>query len=314
MPLKMLLPLLLLCTPVCAPAGAAPGFPIRAHAVADNVYAVITPVRTLPDATNRGWNSNSAFVVTDEGVMLFDSGSSLAIGGALRETIAGVTDQPVRWIINSHAHGDHWLGNAAFADTVETIYASTTVSETIQTDGPVWVERFNRMTGGATGDSPILPPTQRIDVETELRFGATRVVVFPSGNSHSPGDLLAWLPDSRVLLSGDVVYSDRMPSTNASDLQQWMVLLSELEGLEPRVVVPGHGQLTDVRGLTRLREMFSIIWQVVARGVDQGKAAYELVPEVSAALAPFEDDYPGLDEKLKRDIPHVYLQVEAARF
>jgi len=97
-------------------------FPMEATRVADNIYAIVTPTRELPNPENRGWNSNSAFVVTSSGVILFDTGSSVEIGKAIKQTIASVTGQPVRWIINSHAHGDHWLGNAVFKDTVKNIY------------------------------------------------------------------------------------------------------------------------------------------------------------------------------------------------
>lgn len=289
-------------------------FSMRAEQVADNVYAIITPTRELPNPDNRGWNSNSAFVVTGAGVLLFDTGSSTAIGEALKETIASVTRQPVRWIINSHAHGDHWLGNAVFTDSVQQIYASTEVIARIQSDGQRWVEQFKRMTNGATGDSPIVLPNYPINQRTELTLGGRQFVIFPSGNSHSPGDLLLWLPGVQVLISGDVIYSDRMPSTNVSDLRQWMSLLTELEQLQPKVVIPGHGKLTDIHGITRLRELFITMWDAINAGYLAGKADYEMLDDVSRALAGFRRDYPGLDEKLKRDISHVYLQVEAASF
>ncbi|MGB0721239.1 MAG: MBL fold metallo-hydrolase [Gammaproteobacteria bacterium] len=299
------------------PAGhslAAEPFPMSADEVSPGVYAVITPSRALPNPQNRGWNSNSAFVVTEGGVLLFDTGSSIAIGHALKQTIASVTDQPVRWIVNSHAHGDHWLGNAVFKDTVEAIYSTGKVTRTVASEGQTWIELFDRMTGGITGSGEIVPPDTALDERTELTLGGKRLVLFPSGDSHSPGDVVLWLPDDRVLISGDVVYSDRMPSTNNSNLARWIELLDELRALDPKVVIPGHGSITDVAGLERLRSLLQAFWDAVANGVDEGMAAYELVDTVGVALAPYEADFPGLREKLKRDISHVYLQVEAAAF
>jgi glyoxylase-like metal-dependent hydrolase (beta-lactamase superfamily II) len=293
---------------------AAPSYAMHAEQVALGVYAVITPSRALPNPQNRGWNSNSAFVVTGDGVLLFDSGSSTAIGEALKRTIAGVTDQPVRWIVNSHAHGDHWLGNAAFRDSVEKVIASTPVGDSIESEGGTWVALFDRMTEGATGHSEIVPPDTRIDRRSEFALGGTRLEVFPSGNSHSPGDLLLWLPDARVLISGDVVYSDRMPSTNNADVAQWIRQLGELQALRPRVVIPGHGAVTDAAGLARLQAMLQAFWQAVARGYEAGKSDYEMTDDVIRALASFEPHYPGLADKVRRDISHVYLQVEAAAF
>ena len=289
-------------------------FPMSATQVAPGVYALLTPSRAFPNPENMGWNSNSAFVITDNGVLLFDTGSSTRIGEALKQTIATVTDQPVRWIVNSHEHGDHWLGNAAFSDTVETIYASKTVRDRIANDGKTWVDRFERMTEGATGPSAIVVPDQIIETRTHIKPGNTDIVLFPSGNSHSPGDILMWLPEQRVLVSGDVVYTDRMPSTFDSNLSQWMTLLDELEKLDPVAVIPGHGKIAGKEGITRLGQLFDELWQAVESGMDEGKADFEMVDDVASALEHFEEHYPGMDEKLKRDISHVYLQVEAAAF
>jgi glyoxylase-like metal-dependent hydrolase (beta-lactamase superfamily II) len=308
------LALLLLFSLTWSGVQAGSSYPMQAEQVAPGVYAVITPTRSLPNPQNRGWNSNSAFVVTGQGVLLVDSGSSTTIGEALRRVIAGVTDQPVRWIINSHGHGDHWLGNAAFKDTVEQVIATTQVQKIVRFDGKTWVDNFNRMTEGATGDSAVLPPDTVVDERTELDLGGNRVVVFPSGNSHSPGDLIAWLPAQRVLISGDVVYSDRMPSTNVSNLARWIEQLDELQALQPAVVIPGHGKVTDADGLMRLRRLLADYWQAVEKGYKAGKSDFEMVADVADALSGYRDDYPGMDEKIPRDLPHVYLQVEAASF
>ena len=170
------------------------------------------------------------------------------------------------------------------------------------------------MTAGATGASRVLPPSDTVDTPTELLLGGVPVHLFPSGNSHSPGDLLAWLPEQRVLFSGDVVYSDRMPSTNAGDIEQWIGFLDELVQLQPVAVVPGHGALTDVRGVQRLQALLRDLWQAVVDGYDAGLSDYEMVPGVIDALAAYRPFYPGLEDKLPRDISNLFLQVEAAAF
>ena len=289
-------------------------YDMQALAVADNVYAIVTPTRELPNADNGGWNSNSAFVVTGSGVLLFDSGSSTAIGRALEQTIAGVTAQPVRWIVNSHAHGDHWLGNAAFADSVEQIFASPEVAAAIKSGGATWVEQFDAMTGGITGDSQILAPDSIVEEAMKLSLSGEEIHFMLAGGSHSPGDLMLWLPRQQVLIAGDVVYSDRMPSTNAGDLRQWLETLDRLRQLQPRVVVPGHGAVTDIAGVERLHALLTELWTAVEAGVDEGLSDFEMLPQVSEALASYKSFYPGLDDKLKRDLSHVYLQVEAAAF
>ncbi|UCE89085.1 MAG: MBL fold metallo-hydrolase [Pseudomonadota bacterium] len=306
-----------LLTVLAAPCWSAAGvddYPMTAQAIAPGVYAVLTPARDFPNAQNKGWNSNSAFVVTDGGVLLFDTGTSQTIGEALKRAIAKVTDQPVRWIVNSHGHGDHWLGNAAFYREGVTIYASPRVKQRVETEGQEWISRFERMTDGATGHSDVIVPNFEIDERTEAVIGGLRVVFIPSGNSHSPGDILVWLPQRKVLLAGDVVYSDRMPSTFDSDVRQWIRFLGDLEAIKPVVVVPGHGAVTDAAALRRQREFLSTLWAVVKQGYEDGKTDFEIVPLAREALRQYKAGYPGFDDKLGRDVSHVYLQVEAALF
>lgn len=288
--------------------------PMKAKLVAPNVYAIETPSRELPNPENQGWNSNSAFVVTYSGVILFDTGSSSDIGVAIKKAIAQVTDQPVRWIINSHAHGDHWLGNAAFKVTVEAIYATEQVAKNITSEGKNWVDNFNKLTNGVTGESEILPPQIFISERTKIKLGDREITLFLSGDSHSPGGILMWLADDKVLITGDVIYSDRMPSTFDSNLPQWIKLLGELEAMQPNIVVPGHGVVTNVEGVTRLKNLLQIFWSAVETAYETDKSAYEMAPEVISTMSEFKDNYPGLSEKVQRDISKVYLQVEAASF
>jgi glyoxylase-like metal-dependent hydrolase (beta-lactamase superfamily II) len=287
-------------------------YAMRAEMVADGVYAVITPARDFPNPENKGWNSNSAFVVTKDGVLLIDTGSSETIGQALKKTIASVTDKPVRWIVNTHGHADHWLGNGAFAGTE--IIASSTVRGRIEKESADWVERFNSMTQGATGPSRVVKPTRVIDTRTVLSFGEVKVELIPSKDSHSPGDLAVWLPGKGALITGDVVYSDRLPATFDARLQQWATFLGELEALKPAKVIPGHGSVADVSAIRRQREYFDSLWKLVQAGYDEGKPDFEILPTVKKELAGYAKHYPDFDQYIGQTVSHVYLQVEANAF
>jgi len=289
-------------------------YAMQAEQVAPGVYAVVTPAKDFPNAENKGWNSNSVFVVTADGVLVFDTGSSETIGRALRQTIAKVTDKPIRWVINSHGHGDHWLGNGAFSGKGVEIISSEVVQARIRKEGPEWVERFRRMTDGATGDSAVVVPNQPVARPLARAFGGVKVEVLFSGDSHSPGDIVFWLPEQRVLLTGDVMYTGRAPATFDANIKQWARFLAQLEALHPAVVVPGHGPVGKVQDVVHLREYFETLWQAVSEGYEQGQADFEMRAPVLARMHRFESIYPGLDERLGESISHVYLQVEAGSF
>lgn len=300
--------------PVWAGVATVADYPMQPREVAPGVYAVVTPARDFPNPENKGWNSNATFVVTGKGVLVVDTGSSETIGKALAATIARTTKEPVRWIINTHGHGDHWLGNAAFPGPDTEIIASSAVRDRIRAEPDHWISLFARMTEGATGTSATRVPTRTVDARTTLDLGGLQVELIPSGNSHSAGDLVVWLPQKRALLGGDVLYSDRAPSTFEANVKQWMGFLGELEKLGAVAVVPGHGHTGDGRIVSDLRNYFETLWAVVKRGYDAGKPDFEILPMVKAEMAPLAAKFPGFDDKIGPTVSHVYLAVEQAAF
>ena len=290
-------------------------YAMAAREVAPGVYAVITPARDFPNPQNKGWNSNAAFVLTGDGILVVDTGSSQAIGQALRKVIRGVSPAPIRWIVNTHGHGDHWLGNEAVANADTEIITSTRVAERIRNEQDYWADLFNDMTEGATGtDARARVPTTLLDGPSSRTLGGTRVELLLSGSSHSPGDVLVWLPESKTLVTGDVAYAGRTPGTFESDIPQWIRFLGELEALAPQTVIPGHGEMTDAAGVTQMRRFLEVLWNTVRRGYEQGLSDFELLPKVRAALADLAPYFPGLDKNLGRIVSHTYLQVEQGAF
>jgi len=289
-------------------------YPMKAQQVAPGVYAVITPARDFPSPENKGWNSNSTFVVTGQGVLVVDTGSSETIGRALAAVIARTTSEPVRWIVNTHGHGDHWMGNAAVAGPDTEIISSTAVRDRIRTELDYWTELFDRMTEGAIGKSTLRAPTRLVDARTTLDLGGLKVELIPSGNSHSVGDLLVWLPEKRVLMGGDVLYSDRAPSTYEADVKQWIAFLGELQKLDAVAVVPGHGSAGDARIISDLRGYFETIWTIVKRGYDAGKPDFEILPTVKSEMAPMAAHFAGFEDKIGASVSRFYLAVEQSAF
>lgn len=290
-------------------------FGMAVEQLSDGVYAIVSPARGFPDPQNLGWNSNTAFVVTGDGVLMFDTGSSPRIGEALREMVRSVTDQPVRWIINTHVHGDHWLGNEAFlADQPEKILASDITIALMHEQGYEWISRFNSMTDGAIGDIEPVPARDAVTESGSHHFAGMEAVILRSERAHSPGDLALWLPEQGVLLASDVIYTGRPPATFDSDVLGWIAFLDEMIALEPEVVLPGHGHIADAQAVVQMRDFFQTLWDLVEAGFEAGQMDYEIAEQARTELADYEALYPGVGETLGEAVSHVYMQVEAALF
>ena len=290
-------------------------FGMQVERLADGIYAIVSPARGFPNPENQGWNSNTAFVVTGQGVLMFDTGSSERIGAALREQVRSVTDQPVRWVLNTHVHGDHWLGNGAFlADQPEQILASDIVIALMHEQGAEWLSRFNSMTDGAIGEFEPVPARDAITSSGTYQFGNLEAYILRSEHAHSPGDVALWLPAQQVLLASDIIYTGRGPATFDSDVQGWITFLDEMLALQPEVVLPGHGHVAGIEAVQEMRDFFQMLWDLVEEGYEAGQMDYEIAEHVREQMQPFEQHYPGMSESLGEAVSHVYLQVEAALF
>ena len=162
-----------------------------ASPVTENVYSIISPSFGLPTTENKGWNSNSYFVVTEIGVLVFDTGSSKLIGEAIRKAIRAVTDKPVRWVVNSHSHADHWLGNAPFEREGIEIISSEIALAMMKNDAHFVVKAFSEMTEGATDGTEAVYPTKLLVKDKNASMGGLKVEFIFSKSAHSPGDILS---------------------------------------------------------------------------------------------------------------------------
>ena len=293
-----------------------PDYPLAAQSIAENVWAIVSPARGVPDPANRGWTSNAAFVVTDDGVLVFDTGSSEGVGSAIADIIVQVTEQPVRWIINSHSHGDHWMGNAALASPETEVIATPASRDEIRDDHGRWIGMFNRMTDGATGEPRVVVPNRTIDQRTLESFGGLEVELIPVGHAHSLDDLVAWLPSQRVLLAGDVVYVGTTPGTLVANIQNWLDIHEVLLALDPEFVVPGHGEVGTREDIEIQRVFFETLWSLTEEGYEEGLMDYEITPRIRAALEEhgLDQRYGNLDERIGETVSRTYLQVEEAMF
>ena len=276
--------------------------------IAENVYSIVSPSFGLPTPENKGWNSNSHFVVTDKGVLLFDTGSSEPIGHEISKAIRSVTDQPVRWVINSHSHADHWLGNAAFADTGAEIITTEQALATMKTDGQPAVEAFARMTEGATGSTRIVYPTSILANGGKRNLGGVEVEFIFSNDAHSPGDVLMWLPKQKIIFGGDVLNSDWMPIiTPHANIANLIDTLNAVVKLEPAIVLTGHGHASSAKSVRRDAQLLDAVWKQVKEGHKQGKKPDEILSLASTKLAAkYRSLYKNFDSQIKEQVKWMY--------
>ena len=276
--------------------------------ITDNVYSIISPSLGLPTPENKGWNSNSHFVVTQDGVLLFDTGSSESIGHGIKKAIKSITDKPVRWVVNSHSHADHWLGNAAFIDTSVEIIASNQALTTMKQDGPGAMDFYLKVSKGEIGATQLSYPNLLLTEEKKRNFGGLDVEFIFANNGHSPGDVLMWLPKQKIIFGGDVLSSDWMPIiTGHGNVLNLIDTLNNIIKLNPNIVLPGHGNATTVKSIVRDADLLSKVWHQVKSGIEKDKNINNILSEVIAIQKhKYKPLYKDFDSEIERHVKLIY--------
>lgn len=206
----------------------------------------------VPNAANEGHTSNAGFVVTDEGVIVFDTLGTPSLGNALLQKIRGITDKPVRYVVLSHYHADHIYGLQAFRDqTKASIVAQekaldyTAAGNTDdEAAGPRLEQRREALAPWVNAETRIVLPQVAFRVAAELRLGGHHLQLVYAGPAHSMSDLMMLVMPERVLFAGDIVQNGRIPfmASAAVNTSNWLLGLQEVAGFDPRFIIPGHGK------------------------------------------------------------------------
>lgn len=282
----------------------------RPEQVTGPVYAIVGPVGQR-NQTNAGLNANYGFVVTPQGVILIDSGASAHSAAMLEKAIAQVTSQPVRWVLNTGSQDHRWLGNAYFAAKGAQVHALAATVQTQKVFGEQQILGLSRVVGDQMKGtqvqyaSVVHPATQ-----ASLTLGGVQLQWIQT-NAHYPGDTMIHVPAYDVVLTGDLVYVDRLlgvlPQSNVRQASQ---AFERLRTLAPRHVVPGHGRVTD---MAQAQKETGDYYRFLITQV--GSAARTMEPmgetlDAHAAPAQFKH-LQNFDELHRANMNRVFLDFEA---
>lgn len=273
-----------------AAAAASPGQPMTLVAKVNAIE--VTPrvfyVQGQPgaaSAANEAFNSNAGFVVTDEGVVVIDALGTPALGSALVSAIRAVTRAPIKRVIVTHYHADHFYGLPAFKKEGAEVWAHRAAREYLEGgEGARRLEQRARdLFPWVDERTPLLPADRWLDGDESFTLGGVRFQVLHMGPAHSPEDLIVVLPGEGVVFVGDILFTGRLPFVGEADSKRWLERIEGLLALKPRLMVTGHGRVSSdpAADLTLTRDYLRFLRTAM------GKAVEDFVP--------FEEAYAKTD-------------------
>jgi glyoxylase-like metal-dependent hydrolase (beta-lactamase superfamily II) len=251
--------------------------------VAEGVYAHVgdTGART---AGNEGLNANIGLVVTPAGAVLIDSGATFQGARQIAEAARQVTPQPIRWVVNTGGQDHRWLGNGYFQARGAELIAHAGGEADMKNRGNDHLQGLKAVLGAkADGTVPTLPTRWLRTADESLALGGVVFEFKHRGGAHTPGDTMVWLPQKNVLFTGDVVYVDRMLGViPVSNTKQWLATFAVIEPLNPALLVPGHGRVTNLTTARADTQAYLLALRAhMKQAVDDGT-------DVSAAVKSFD--------------------------
>ncbi len=250
--------------------------------VVDGVYAYIgeTEGRSYD---NEGLNANIGLIVTPAGAVLIDSGATFQSARKIHAAVKAVTSQPLKWVINTGDQDHRWLGNGYFKAQGVEIIAHANAEADMKARSSEHLAGLQVLKERLDGTVPTLPTRFVKDPDTRLELGGTVIEFKHRGGGHTPGDSLVWLPQKNVLFTGDVVYVDRVLGLHpVSRSKNWLTSFALIEALEPQIIVPGHGDVTNLAtAQAQTRDLLLALRAHMNKAVDEGV-------DISAAVKSFD--------------------------
>jgi glyoxylase-like metal-dependent hydrolase (beta-lactamase superfamily II) len=256
---------------------------------------------------------NTGVVIGDTAVMVIDTQATPVMAQDVIRCVRSVTDKPIRYVVLSHYHAVRVLGASAYG--AEHIIASRDTHELIaergEADMKSEIERFPRLFRAAESLSGLTWPTLVFEQSLRLWLGSLEVQILQLGRGHTRGDTVVWLPEERILFSGDLVEYDATPYAGDCYFEDWPATLDALARLAPSKLVPGRGPALQgaaevAAGIAGTRTFVSELYAAVKRGVAAGCDLKTIYREVSNQLRPRYGHWVIFDHCLPFDVSRAY--------
>lgn len=215
-------------------------YKLKAKKVAKDTYVFIGETEDFT-FQNGGNIVNTGFIITTDGVVVIDTGSSLRYGEQMKAAISVITKKPIKQVYITHHHPDHFLGNQAFKKS-KIIALNQTISN-ISSEGAAFADNLYLMVGDWMRGTDVLIPNSIAKVGKE-RVGEHELEIL-SFSGHTSGDMAIFDHSTGVLFSGDLIFHKRTLTTPHADFKHWLSSLNALGKLPIKVLVPGHGPITN---------------------------------------------------------------------
>ena len=283
--------------------------------ISPTTYVIHGPLG-YPSVENQGFMNNPGFIVTDQGVIVIDPGSSVQAGRMVLKKIQEVTDKPVTHVFNTHVHGDHWLGNQAITD----LYPDTVLMghpEMIKSandgEGARWVELMANATDNFTEGTRAVVPDKAVGDASTLNINGLTFRIYAPGKAHSGSDIMIEYVEDSVVFTGDNVLHTRIARMDDGTFHGNSNACQVAIDIGAKHYVPGHGPSGDISIPTGYKNYLDTLYAEAERFYDDGLSDFEMKPSIVKTLKSYHD-WVNFHDQVGKHISLAVLEVERRAF
>ena len=251
---------------------------------------------------NQGW------IVFDDFVLVIEASFPNQAEELIKE-IRKTTDKPIKYVFDTHWHGDHADGNPVFIADGASAIAAESSREQFVNKGVASFDKLKQEKPGEYGKLKYGIPSVYFPKKMIIEDSKQRVELIHIGHGHTPGDAVAWLPKHGILFTGDSCVNGAFNYTGESNTSSWISVLTEMSKMPIKMVCPGHGERSDAKLVETQRRYFVELRQAVQEGITAGKNLEEIKKTIDL---PWYKEWAGVSVRERAEnIEHVYKELTA---
>jgi len=221
--------------------------------LADNVYSYVGVKDASPA---HSFAANAGIIIGRDAVLVVDTLISAKEGERFLGDIRKVTNKPIKYVVNTHTHLDHALGNCVFAKLGATVISHDADRIMLANQGADILKNAGNygLKPEDMAGTEIIVPTLTFSDQMSIDLGGEEVQLIHTAPSHTPGSLVVYLPAKKLLFSGDILFTDFHPFLADGDFGGWTKTIEYLLDMDVERIVPGHGPLSTKKDLREMRD------------------------------------------------------------
>jgi cyclase len=247
--------------------------------IADGVYSYVDAKDPSPA---HSFGANAGIIIGRDGIVVVDTLISAKEAKRFIKDIRAVSDAPIRYVVNTHDHLDHVLGNSEFAKLGAAIIAQAETKAAMVKNGDGLLQRakYFGLSDEAMSETTVAVPSLTFTDAMEIDLGGRTVEVVHAGPSHTGGSSIVYVPDSKTLFAGDILFTNYHPNMRDGDIQGWIKALDLIASMDATSIVPGHGPLSTKKDVADMKNYLIVfdskVKELLSRSGDPAKIAGEV--------------------------------------